>query len=43
MHAEPAAETEDHREAGDGGSDESTDLADAGEDYLSDQGFDRRS
>lgn len=43
MQAEPEAETEEDREAGDGDSDDSSDLAEAGEDYLSDQGFDRRS
>jgi hypothetical protein len=43
MQAEPAAETEEQRQTGDDDSDDSPDLGDAGEDYLSDLGFDRRS
>ncbi len=43
VEAEPAGESEEHREAGDDDSDDSPDLAEAGEDYLSEQGFDRRS
>ena len=41
--AEPAAETEEDHEARDDDSDDRPDLGEAGEDYLSDQGFDRRS
>ncbi len=41
--AEAADESEGREEAGDEDSDDSADLGEAGEDYLSDQGFDRRS
>ncbi|MEO8204234.1 MAG: hypothetical protein ABI630_10240 [Betaproteobacteria bacterium] len=43
VEAEPARESEERREAGDDDSGDSPDLAEAGEDYLSEQGFDRRS
>ena len=43
MQPESATETEEDREAGEDDPDESPDLAEAGEDYLSEQGFDRRS
>ena len=47
IQAEPAEETEERGDTGDEDSedlsDDSADLGETGEDYLSDQGFDRRS
>lgn len=45
LQAESAAEMDEGRETGDedAGDDSGADLGEAGEDYLSDQGFDRRS